>query len=303
MITLYYPTIDWLTGVIIIFTSIAIYFLGRKSLSAKLFSVFSFITGIWSCLIAVAVSLSNIYLMQLLTESNHFLGTLIASIFFLFALSYPYDSKINRKILVILIGIEILFIYLLFFTNSIIFKISTLSHLGYFGWTYGPLSFLFNLYFTSSWLSGIVILFRKFINTVDLSIRKNLRIMLLALIIGITPPTIITILLPQIGIFDYYWLSPVSGLLWILLIAYSITRHHLFNIRIIAIEIVTFTFWIILFSRALLAKNIHDVTIESILLIIAIVFGITLIRSVLHEVAQRERIVVLEKRLMEVYDK
>jgi len=295
-----YSIFNLFTGIILIFVSLAIFCLGKKSLSAKLFAYLSFITGVWSCLIAVAVSLSSLYSMQLITECNHFLGTVIASIFLLFSISYPYDTKINKKIIVVLVAIEILFAYLLFFTNTIILGTFTLPHLKYLGWTYGSLGFLFNFYFIISWLIGIVVLFKKLRSSKDFMIHRNLQLMLLALIIGITPPAIITILLPQIGVFDYYWLSPISGLFWLLLIAYSITRHHLFNIHIIAIQLITFIFWIILFIRMILAETKQEIFIESILLIIAVIFGVTLIRSVLHEKVQREKIEKLEEKLKQV---
>lgn len=56
-------------------------------------------------------------------------------------------------------------------------------------------------------------------------------------------------------------------------------------------------YMIILFGRALFAESVHEAVIESILLVIAIIFGISLIRSVLHEMMQREKIEELEKRL------
>ena len=296
-----YSILDLFTGIILIGTSIAIFCLGKKSISAQLFAFLSFITGIWSCLIAVAVSLTNLHYMQLLTEYNHFLGTLIASVFFLFSLSYPYDAKINKKILTTLIVIELIFIYLLFFTNTIILQIFTLPDLKYLGWTYGQLGLLFNLYFIIPWLFGIRLLFRKFRSSTDLTVRQNLRLMLIALIIGIIPPTIITILLPQIGIFDYYWLSPTSALLWIPLIAYSITRHHLFNIKVIAVELITFSLWIFILIRILFAVTFREALIEGSLLVITVIFGVILIRSVLREIRQREQIEGLAANLERAY--
>ena len=69
------------------------------------------------------------------------------------------------------------------------------------------------------------------------------------------------------------------------------------------IELITFTFWIILFSRAVFANNTHEAVIGTILLVIAIVFGISLIRSVLHEMEQREKIGELEEELRVAYER
>ncbi len=51
------------------------------------------------------------------------------------------------------------------------------------------------------------------------------------------------------------------------------------------------------------ADIMHEAVIESILLIVAIVFGVALIRSALHEMEQRERIGELEEELRVVYER
>ncbi len=218
-----YLIVDLLTGIILIAVSLAIYYLSNKSLSAKLFSLLSFVIGVWSILIAVSVSTIDFQDELFLTQLNHFLGTSIATIFLLFSLSYPYEKKIGKKTLITLLLAEMMFICLLFFTNLMIDHTVPLPNLKYLGWIYGPLVHLFNFYFIFCWLFGIGLLFQKFRSSTDSILHKNLKLMLIAFIIGIIPPTITTIILPQIGIFDYYWLSPLSGFIWVLLIAYSIT--------------------------------------------------------------------------------
>jgi hypothetical protein len=298
-----YSVLDWLTGAILAASSIVIYYLGKKSLSARLFALLTFSVSIWSFLIAIAVSAKTIQTILLATRFNHLFGTIIASIFFSFALSYPYEKKIDKKIIFTMVGVEMIFVYFFFFTDLIITGAVQLPHLKYLTWIYGPFISLFDLYFAFCWLTGIGLIFLKFKKAQKISIHQNLRLMLLALVIGVIPPTVITILLPQIGIYDYYWLAPVSGLIWILLIAYSITRHHLFNIKVIAIELVTFALWVIIFIRALFAGNAHEAIIESVLLVITVIFGISLIRSALHEITQREKIEKLEAELKEAYER
>lgn len=297
MIFSYYSTPDLFVGVILICCAIGLYFMGRNSLSCRLFSFLTLSVAIWSISVAISVSTQDPSLYLYLIKHDHILGTLMPTIFLLFAFSYPNDSKINKKILAALLGIELLFVYLLFFTDTIILRTFTLPNLEYLGWSYGQLAILFNLYLAFAWVFGISLLIKKFKATIDSKTRQNIRQVILAVVIGVTPPVIITVLLPQIGIFDYYWSSPVSGLIWILLITYAITRHQLFNIRIIAVQLVTFTLWIMLFVRTIFAPNSHDALVDSILLIITIIFGVTLIRSVLYEINQKKRIEELERQL------
>lgn len=302
MIFSYYSTPDLFVGVILICCAIALYFMGRNSLSCRLFSFLTLSVAIWSISVAISVSTQDPSLYLYLIKHDHILGTLMPTIFLLFAFSYPADSKINKKILAALLGIELIFVYLLFFTNTIIFQTFTLPHLEYLGWSYGKFAILFNLYLAFAWVFGISLLIKKFKAATDPKTRQNIRQVILAVVIGVLPPAIITVLLPQIGIFDYYWLSPVSGLIWILLITYAITRHQLFNIRIIAVQLVTFTLWIMLFVRTIFAMNTDNALFESILLIITIIFGTTLIRSVQHEIRQKNKIEKLESRLRKLGD-
>jgi signal transduction histidine kinase len=74
---------------------------------------------------------------------------------------------------------------------------------------------------------------------------------------------------------------------------YAILKHHLFSIKVIATELITFALWMFILIRTILAENTQDLIIEATLLAVTIIFGIFLIRSVLKEVEQRERIEAL----------
>ncbi|PIT91452.1 hypothetical protein COU17_00475 [Candidatus Kaiserbacteria bacterium CG10_big_fil_rev_8_21_14_0_10_49_17] len=73
-------------------------------------------------------------------------------------------------------------------------------------------------------------------------------------------------------------------------VTYAILRHQLFNIRLIATQVFIFALWGLLFFRVLLAPTLTDALPDIALLVATIVLGIFLIRSVLHEVTQREEL-------------
>ncbi|MFW5853065.1 MAG: sensor histidine kinase [Patescibacteria group bacterium] len=81
------------------------------------------------------------------------------------------------------------------------------------------------------------------------------------------------------------------------LTAYSILRHNLFNIKIIATELFIFSLWIVILIRTIISENLTDFTVNGILLISTIILGIFLIRSVIKEVSQREHIENLARNL------
>lgn len=110
------------------------------------------------------------------------------------------------------------------------------------------------------------------------------------------------VVLPFLGCGLLHSFGPTSVLIFLSFIAYSITRHHLFNIKVIAIELVTFCLWTIIFIRIIMANTQQERLFECGLLIIMIIFGIMLIRSTLHDVKQREYIDKLSRDLKDTYE-
>lgn len=83
----------------------------------------------------------------------------------------------------------------------------------------------------------------------------------------------------------------------IITLAYAITKHHLFDIKVIATELVIFSLWLFLLTRIFLSETISDKISDIVLLVLGIFLGILLIKSVLREVEQRGKLEVLTKEL------
>ncbi len=82
-------------------------------------------------------------------------------------------------------------------------------------------------------------------------------------------------------------------------IAYAITNHQLFSIRVIAAESLTFVMWLALFIDLITARGFQEIITNTIPLFIVIPFGIFLVRSVLNEVQQKEKLMELNLKLNE----
>lgn len=76
---------------------------------------------------------------------------------------------------------------------------------------------------------------------------------------------------------------------FIILTAYAIIQHHLFDIKVIATELLTFGLWLALLIRTVAATSTNNFISDLIILVIAIVLGLFLIRSVRREVETREK--------------
>jgi signal transduction histidine kinase len=78
---------------------------------------------------------------------------------------------------------------------------------------------------------------------------------------------------------------------------YAIFRFKLFNVRVIATEVLVFSLWMFIFIRILLSVTLIDRLMNVGLFVIMVAAGILLIRSVLKEVHQREQIQKLAEDL------
>jgi signal transduction histidine kinase len=110
-------------------------------------------------------------------------------------------------------------------------------------------------------------------------------------------------ILPSFSIFSFSGLDSIGFIIFLTFIAYAITKQNLFNIKVIATEFLTFILWITIFVRLVLSKNSQEVLTELGLLIITIIIGILLIKSVIKEVSQREKIELLAADLQKANDR
>lgn len=82
----------------------------------------------------------------------------------------------------------------------------------------------------------------------------------------------------------------ISASIYLVLVAYATMRYQLFNMKVIAAELLTFSLWLFIFIRLVLAETTQDTLLDGGLLVVTLVVGVLLIRSVDKEVEQREEI-------------
>src|SRR3990167_4740146 len=80
-------------------------------------------------------------------------------------------------------------------------------------------------------------------------------------------------------------------------LAIAILKHKLFNIKVIATELLVFAVWVFLLIRTLLANTWQERLIDGSLLVLVVFFGILIIRSVIQEVSQKEKFKELSEEL------
>ncbi|HEY9583907.1 MAG TPA: ATP-binding protein [Candidatus Paceibacterota bacterium] len=204
-------------------------------------------------------------------------------------LYFEQDENYKRKY-------KVVKIFSLFITSIIIlfspttFNISTVT-LQPWGTDYEPgvlyyilLPYLLvSLGFSFYYLSEV---YRKYINPV----KSQAGVMLIGTFITALLAIITNIILPILGYGFISVFGPPTIIFFIGFTALAVLKHHLFNIKVLATELITFSLWIFVLIRTLISDTPQDQIINGVLLLLLLIFGTFLIKSVIKEVNQREHI-------------
>nr|MDQ2933083.1 HAMP domain-containing histidine kinase [bacterium] len=112
-------------------------------------------------------------------------------------------------------------------------------------------------------------------------------------IISVVLATILNLVLPLLGYSQFVNFGPYLMIIFVFFTSYAIIKFKMFDMKIIVTQLLVFCLWIFVFLRMLLSDSIQDKYIDGALLAVLIVVGIFLIKSVIREVTQREKIELL----------
>ena len=222
-------------------------------------------------------------------------GMFSAIFLFYFLSTFPLANKISKINYIVSLIPFFVIIYFLYFTNFILqdiyvldnnAKLLVFNHFGYSVY----LGFLILII-----TKGILILLHKYNNSTNEFLRKQIFYIILGAVLGgmsgIFFSLVFTLVIPLSS-----W-GPITTLILVVFIAYAIAKHNIFNIKVIATELLTFLVWIAVLIEVFLAKTWTERFIEIGLLMFFVLFGILIIRSVLREIHIREKIENLAEKL------
>jgi len=84
---------------------------------------------------------------------------------------------------------------------------------------------------------------------------------------------------------------------------YAILRYQLFDVKVVTAQIFTFSLWIFIFVRVLVSQTAEEQIVNTLLLVVVILLGMLLNRSIVREVTQREKIELLASDLSKANDR
>ncbi len=162
----------------------------------------------------------------------------------------------------------------------------------------GKLYFLFPLYFFIFVIASTYVVIREYFITTDKDQRRRLVYILLAQIFGFGGG--LTNFFPQL--FNIYPFGNYFIILYVIFISYAALKHHLFNTKVIATELFTFTLWVLLSIKIFFSTSSQDLMLNVGTFFSVLLFGVLLIRGVLQEIKQKEQIEKMSENIRRAYE-
>lgn len=278
----------------IFFMGIIVYFHDKKSISNALFFFISLATVFWSLANYFSISVESDQVL-IWVRLVLFFAVPHAALFSLFVYNFPNrELKINKisfgVIMVIMVFAMLATISPFVFSGINIINDQAVPIVG-------PLMPFFALVVISSLFFALITMTVKYVRAKD-----SERIQWRSMLVGVSISYILLILTNFIlvviwGNTFFVKFGPLFMLPAILGMGYAIIKHHLLNVKAIATEFLTFSILSISLFEVISSKSFTEVALRTGVFCLFFIFGIFLIRSVLKEVEQREKLEILSREL------
>ena len=286
-----FSILNWFTAILISSLALVIY-LGSRTYSSRAFVHCLFWVAMWISFVGVFVNTKNLDNALFYSRLTYYLGSMIAASFLYFFFTYPEDTRPNKLLLWSLIILQLASAYIYLFTDLIISRLDEANFTNFHRWSFGPLSFIFELAFFGFFIVGVAILYIKYKKCKNSNIRSNLRYMLWTIVVGATPPSLMCIILPRFGYYDLNWLGPITEIIWIPIIAYSIIHYRQMNVRAIITEVLAIAMSAIFFVNIFIDTSFGIVG-KIATFIIFLILAYFLVKGILREAGDQEKLRIL----------
>jgi len=295
-----------LSVLVSIIIAFVVLFNKKSSATNRTFFAFTLATILWGIVNYVnsQYNFKNEQFALLFLRLNLFFGLWQSFFLFHFFKIFPKEKANNKWWGVFVIFPLVILTSVLIFTPYVFSGILSFSASGQVDKvTSGPGLILFGILATGLVVAGLIILFIKYLKYKGMEKTQTRLILNGSFFMFLFIITFNFIFPTFFGNSVYMSVAAVFAIPFLVLTGYSIIKYHLFNVKIITTELITFILWIFILIRALVANSLEERVINGGLFIIVIIVGISLIKSVRKEVEQREKLEVLTKQLEEANEK
>ncbi len=281
-----------------------IYFNNKKSITNKTFLIFSIITAFWGIINYFSYQFSNSQLTLWFIRLIMFFAIFQAFFLYRLFLVFPEkEYKFSKRHNFILLPV-VLFTAIITLTPLVFSGITGIATVGQVAIVKKGLGLIFFGVIGIGLVARAIYKLIKKIISSDKENRKSYLMLLYGVLI--TFALIIFFNLILATVFSNPRFIPLGALFtfpFVVFSAYAIFKYKLFNIKIAAVSLLVFVLAIITFFEIIFANSLILVTFRLSTFILILVAGVYLIKGVIREVEQREKIEKLAKELGEANEK
>src|SRR3989344_3172270 len=246
--------------------------LGKRDKVNIIYSIFVLFASFWAIGLAFFILETDLFRSLYIANFYYIAAAGIPAFFLYFSIIFLNTDQNKNKILHFIIKNVF---------NTTWGKDVTINTLNYI---------LYSVYFITFVILAYFKLIDSYLTTRNSEEKSQLRFILMGTLIGFIFGMIFDLFLPFFGDYKHIYLGPIFSFTMVASIAYSITRHHLFDMKVIVTEILVFILWVFIFIRTIVSTTFEDQLVNGGMLVVSVIIGIFLIRSVIREVRQREQI-------------
>lgn len=259
----------------------------------KKFFLFSLLLSIWVGTVFLFESyFQNLFLLKAQYATGG--AALLAAYPWIIEITKRKASKFVKSFLIVLT----IFIVIAPFVNGYVVENIILNTNGY-TFTAGPLFDSYSIALFLLIVGSVVMLYLGEKRSNDKKDKLQLRIILVGLVLFSLSSIVVNVVLPALNVKPVVSFDAQSSIAWVALATYAITRHGLFNVKVLATQIFVGVIILLITSRLVTARTTADLITESLILVLTIIFSFFLVRSVQSEVARRKEIEELAQEKIE----
>ncbi len=290
----------WITAILV--TSLAtVTYWGSKKLSSKTFAFTMYAVAIYTGGSAFFLFQDNYQWEIIGIRAVVFSGIIIATLIYLFTKAISTETRPSGGMIFLLLLLIAGSFYSIFFSNYIVGDPIALKNIPsgiLWGWHYGQYYIIYIAIILLLYISGAKILLSTYKKSTDSTVRGNLILNLLGLVIGVVSPMIFLNILPQNGNFDLIWLGHTTSIVWVSIISFSLFKFNKMSVRIVITEVLVIAMSIAAFTNIFIGDFLGMAGKIFIFLSFSIL-GIYLIRSSISESEQKEKLADLNIHLQQ----
>lgn len=270
----------------------AVFFTDRTSTTNKSFFVFSIITALWGVVNYISYQFDSELVTLWLLRLVMFFAVLQAFSLVIFFKAFP-EKHTKFKPVTKLVLLVIATVTAALTLTPLVF--SSISRSGGTGNVATPITgqgiLVFGIVSVIFVFLAIFFLLKKIRRVNDAIEKRRLELILLGVLLMFTLIIILNLILP-VGFSDVRFI-PYAALFtfpFILLISYSVFKHKLFNIKVAGVSLLVLALSVVAIIEVIFAHELALIVYRTSVFILILLIGILLIKGVLREVEQKEKI-------------